>query len=738
MWKNSNCNTVQKYLILIIFALFISIYICSCASNNGSGQTTTNEDMISVDPKERYYVSEVYSLGVDGYILEDILDSDDGKIAELYTYDAEQVYSYKLCLYDSSSKKWGSYIDIDNSGVILGGFCPIANDRVVASTYYGFDVFDLNTGALVGQNNDLFVLLNENLPKIFKRDNGFVIVKSDCLYLIGEDYKEESKIDLPEAGMIPFNAYFYRDGKDYLVLEIDGCFQYYEVDFDGKTITPLCTNEDLGLGYFTVYDTGGYAFDSYKGIIYELDPSNKTKKELAYTENMLIKPILSHSFDPEWRIFGENDYVIIHHNFSRQTEVLFMVTDTEYDLSQRTRLSVRGYGAGNDVSLSYAAYLYNTSQNKYLINIENYDEDEYGYQNATEAQESRLKLLKDFTSGKAPDIFYGNGFDYDQMGRSGLVMDLSDYIKDSKNINEDMISKNIYDLYYEDGHCYKLFPGYSMYGLWSSEEFTGNNDNMTLEDLESSTYSSRIFGDEYACNIADYAIRYPIKRLIKDGEFIDETELEKIIKFAIDNGNSPSSAINYFASSSTVGSKETTVYPGYISYINVYHSEQYGMEKELRFVGFPTLNGSVHVACPFGLVAVSAGTDHPEECMKFIEFLFSDEVQKADLVNNIIPVNKAIYDEVLDIALDRSKIGDDMYYRMFFGDTENGATYTQEEVESYRRATESVDTIMIMDWGLYNIIAEEVNSYYSQHKDIKDIAHSMRSRIELYIEENYK
>ena len=737
--RNSDRALLHKLTISVVYAVCICIPICSCTpSDKGGVQTTAGEDTISVDPQDRYYVSEVYNVGVDGYSLDAIADADDGKIAVFYTFDGEQVFSYKLRSFDNSSKEWGDCIDIDDSGFVMGGFCPIGNDRIVTSTYYGFDVFDVNTGTLLEQNDELFTILEGILPTIYRRDNGFVMVKTDCMYLIGEDYKEVSRIQLPEAELIPTNAYFYRDGKDYLVLGIENYFQYYEVDFSAKTLIPLCSNEDLGLSYDAVCGTGGYAFDDYEGIIYEVDPLNKTKRELAYTGNMLIKPTLSSSWDPEWHIFDESDYTIVYYNSSRQVEILFMVPDTEYHLAQRTRLSVRGYAAGDSKPLAYAAYLYNISQDKYLMSIENYDEDEYGYQNAVEAQESRLKLLKDFTSGKAPDIFYGNGFDYDQMGRSGLVMDLSDFVKDSRNISEDKISKNIYDLYFEDGHCYKLFPGYSMYGLWSSEEFTGDNDNMTLEELASSNYSPRIFGDEYACNIADYAIRYPIKRLIKNGEFIDESELEKIIRFAIDNGNSPNTSNNYFASSSTVGSKETSVYPTYISFINVYHSEQYGMDSKLRFVGFPTLDGSVHAGYPFGLVAVSAGTKYPEECMKFIDILFSDEVQKADLVNNIIPVNKTIYDEALDMAQDRSKIGDDMYYRQFFGDPDMGENYSSEEIASYRKATESVDTIMIMDWGLYNIITDEVNSYYQQKKDIKDIAHSMRSRIELYIEENYK
>ena len=68
----------------------------------------------------------------------------------------------------------------------------------------------------------------------------------------------------------------------------------------------------------------------------------------------------------------------------------------------------------------------------------------------------------------------------------------------------------------------------------------------------------------------------------------------------------------------------------------------------------------------------------------------------------------------------------------------NSVNYSKAGIESYRRAVESVDTMDIMDWGLYNIINEEINSRYLEKKEIKDIAHSMRSRIVLYIEENYK
>ena len=34
-------------------------------------------------------------------------------------------------------------------------------------------------------------------------------------------------------------------------------------------------------------------------------------------------------------------------------------------------------------------------------------------------------------------------------------------------------------------------------------------------------------------------------------------------------------------------------------------------------------------------------------------------------------------------------------------------------------------------------VVEEINSYYLQKRSVKDIAHSLRSRLDVYVKENY-
>ena len=749
---------VKRSIISIMILMLAGVPFCSCSrTDKDELPAVTSGTGIEVpqDPADRYYLTDEFSLdiGDDSYRCGDeVLDTDDGKIAVFRRWDTTDngtVCSYKISKHTDGTNEWNTVIDIEDAGVLLGGFCTIGNNRIAACTYYGFNVYDLNSGALVEQIDDLFVLTDDTIPMMYRRGDDLVIVKRDYVYLIGNDYSVKSRIPITEEEVcLAWNGFFTRGGRDFLVYSVGNStiLQYYEVDFDRETFTYCCSSGDLGTEGDTdeICGTGGYVIDDNTGIIYELDPGNRTKREIAYIDNMLIRPSLSLGFDPMWFVFGENDYGILYGNDNAPSDFAILIPDTASNLVNRTRLYVRGYTARGDDILEHAAYKYNTSQDKFLITVENFENNGYGYLDPAKAQEVKLSLIKDFVSGNAPDIFYGHEFDYDQMGRSGLVMDLTDLLKDSKTVNKDTISRNIYDIFCEDGHCYKVFAGYVLDGYWSNSKFTGGNDNMTLDDLLASDYSPSLFGDEYAYAIADYAIRYPLDRLIDNGEFISEEDLEKIIQFAIDNGIGPYSQNSFFLDLSVIDSKQISLVRRGVGFVSTFMSHQYYMKDELKYVGYPTLNGSAHVAYPCELLAVSADTKYPEECKKFIEILFSDEIQKTLLIQNEIPVKKAIFDEGLEISQDRSKIGDDKYYRIAFGNPEyseeedNSLKYTEELIESYRRAVGTVDTIEVIDWGLYDIIKEEINSYYLQKKDVKEIAHSMRSRIVLYIEENYK
>ena len=66
---------------------------------------------------------------------------------------------------------------------------------------------------------------------------------------------------------------------------------------------------------------------------------------------------------------------------------------------------------------------------------------------------------------------------------------------------------------------------------------------------------------------------------------------------------------------------------------------------------------------------------------------------------------------------------------------DNGIT-DPDPAEDYFSAMSCVSVIQTNDWGIFNIITDEMASY-SQGKSIEEIAESLQSRLNLYIDENY-
>lgn len=58
--------------------------------------------------------------------------------------------------------------------------------------------------------------------------------------------------------------------------------------------------------------------------------------------------------------------------------------------------------------------------------------------------------------------------------------------------------------------------------------------------------------------------------------------------------------------------------------------------------------------------------------------------------------------------------------------------------DATNESIDSIDSVISYDWGLYNIICDEIDSYYIQGKSEDEIAKTLQSRIDLYVAENYK
>ena len=112
--------------------------------------------------------------------------------------------------------------------------------------------------------------------------------------------------------------------------------------------------------------------------------------------------------------------------------------------------------------------------------------------------------------------------------------------------------------------------------------------------------------------------------------------------------------------------------------------------------------------------------------------LLPDTQKKIALTHNI-PVNSEVLGLMYESAQDPDHVSDEDMKRFVLGHE----AVSVEVIEDYQEFIDSVDTVYTSDWGAYNIINEEISSYYTQQRSIEQIAETLDKRLTLYVQENY-
>lgn len=718
----------MKRIVPVLFALLLVIFTSSCSDDSemnsedyglsNAERTCYSAQSLHLDVGQECGTTGVFKIG--------------NKVCLhtwTFTDSSRETRVSKLFLIDPNSGSQIFAFDYAREDVL--SICSADENTIVASNPLGFELIDANTGNSLGE----FIVeeaTETSANNVASCDDGFVFVTSNEIIKYSSDGSLRKTITFSEPLYFEDDPYFYKNEHEYLKT-YDSTF--YELDFDRGHMNMVANPSMLRISESYLSTYGRYAYDDFNGIIYELNLEESVIVPCAYINNMLIRPSQGNSYNMKRLYVIDNDeFVWIDKYPNGVYDIQFLSQDDSLNFTDRTRLTVKGYNVTNDYVLRYAAYLYNSSQEEYFVSIEEFDP-EYGYSDARSAQENTLQLIQEFSSGNAPDIFYGNNFDYDHWGASGMVIDLSPYLENTSI------------------PCYQVYAGYRVFGLYAdSSSVRLNEDNIHFFDNPS--IANGLLNYYRASDIVDYAIRYSLrKQMYENGRALNEEEIEEILNIAFQYGVSEEEKFNAntFGNVTAYDVGDISLQQLDIGSLAEYILYQSAMGDELKYLGYPSIHVCAHVADPIGLVAVSASTEHPEACCEFIDYMFSYEVQESIIAHQCIPINREVFDRYIDMMSDIENINvsnpteriikDTMLnQRLFYRDDIRQEGYYQPtltDINNYIEIATSVDSLNTIDWGVYNIIAEEVESYYLQNKPIPEIAEALHSRLLLYVQENY-
>ena len=712
-----------------IFAISILpvLFLGACGIKQEPSDTIGN-----ADAENTYYSS--YSMLIEANGIRNVLNMDN-QICLVAGIDSgvetEQIYRIVMVDRDKHVISSSCDVTVKNSS---GSFCSTTDNKLVCAKMGGYCIIDPLTGEIEAEES-VAGLMSDDIPSVASCDEGFVYITSEMIYRVSGDGKIIDSMKNDTEGTLSYkNDFFCQNGHKYLLTTEDGSAfaNYYEVDFDAHSTELVLTDKDINVDPWSVYEYGRYSFDNYNGIIYELDMEHSAKRICAYTGNMLIKPVAG-AYDRLY-ILDNDTFVTTNYNSRSIMEIVVITRDDSLDMKSREIIKVAGDYVKNDKSLALAAYQYNMSQNKYFVTVDNWGDDNK-WADSKEAESRNYRLIKQMQSGDAPDILYGYSLDYNYLGRIGVVLDLMPYIRNSSVVTRENLNDHLFDLMTKDGHCYQLFNGFALNGFCGvsngdSEDGIGFYSNDIIKDSLRYKYSS--------VDLLNFMLGYPIEQLSSSGGFVDEDQITAAVELSTSLGFSSIEQNDpvYFTdgSGSITYGTNGTIPALFLSAGN----------GAFEFYGFPTFGGNCKCIETMGLTAITSGSKHPDACFEFLEYLYSYEAQRMVISDRFLPVTDDSYNEYKRMMSTPGAIPQDDYVMLSLaaelfelrGDKAVYRTIPDTFFDNLDRAVNSVNKVMYVDFAIYNILSDELNSYYIQGKTPRDIASSLRSRLLLYIREN--
>lgn len=558
--------------------------------------------------------------------------------------------------------------------------------------------------------------------------DGFVIVGASTIARYSDDGELRNTVKTDFSCYVDRVGFFEDNGKYYVIEEKElGDLIYHEVLFETGSCPSLVRSIDIGVDGMNVAEQYYFNPDGE----YKVNLSEMQTECLADWNCIDIQPPKKalNSLSQKYQLDDER-FAISYEYRDRSAEVLLFHYDPSIDRSQIETITIGGYGVYDDPVLQWTVYTFNTSNQDYRVVLEDYGE-RFELDSQENRKKTNLALTQYFNDGNTPDIFYGPRFDYAYMGRNGMVVDMVDYINSMEQSDSIMTDASQRLMYDANGACYQLFSGYVMHGYYIQESVLEAVTDTSIRSLYQYAESQGIpYSVTSAANIVDEGIRYNFADLFGayDGKKkITREDLETIVSIAL----SLPASNNHYADEEDVKNGRALMTPA-IGYCYI-SAENAGMDS-FHYIGFPSIHDSVHLAVPQSCMAISTTAKNKDICWKVLATLLSDNAQKQTILSGYIPVTQKALDIFCELALHPESVTDDVLTGCITGDK----GIDQADVDAFLKEISTVDTIATYDWGLFDIIRDEINSYYSQNRSPAQITGTLEQRLTLYMQENYQ
>ena len=277
--------------------------------------------------------------------------------------------------------------------------------------------------------------------------------------------------------------------------------------------------------------------------------------------------------------------------------------------------------------------------------------DDYSVYNTEDDYQAGLKQLnQEIISGNIPDIFSMDGLPYDVYASKGLLLDLKARLNSDPDFRMEDYLENVFKAVERDGKIYSIIPAFTLETLTAKESLVGKTSGWTMEDLQ-----KLIKANPQAAVFSDTTREAALRILLEENmdafidpetgactfnspAFVQLLELVKTFPETIDWEKLYNDDPTYWErQEGQYREGRTLLMDSYLSSYTAIRDLYYQFDSDCTFIGFPGAKGSGAVIQPNMEIAISGRTKLDDQCWDFLRYVLSEEYQ-SDLGDWCFPV----------------------------------------------------------------------------------------------------
>ncbi len=755
---------MQKKVISIILTI-IMLFSCAGCENSGSSSSKEAGSITEHEPDFSYVNESIAEFRLDG-------------VLTFNAYEDELIlvgYANGTIINGHGSEEWAlniKVIDLTVDGQLRSEaeFTLPANDMTPLSADIAEDgsVWILCTDGNLEEKTysvECYDRNGEHIDTIIPDLSGFitkgglklVVCKNISFFISADDLENSYAAFYDEEG----NSLYEIEGLKGLCELLDGRLiakrvlgsttSFSEIDIEAQSFGKEYT---LELDMYAYYNGGNANYEMLEVspdavYAYQLSEGKRTKLFDWVSQGIFYTNTSRQVICLDEYLYGIDTTDSVDERMVRvlrftQTELQHQTTETKdgQRLTASGKKIIQVSAFQSSTTLKESATTFNKINPEYEVQIKIYGDNEDAFN-------------MDIISNNIPDVFFlGQEAPLEYYSQKGLLTDLYEFMdNDPETCREDYV-ESVLKVLEEDGKLYGIPERFLVNTVVGRVSDVGTDTGWTWEDLNGLMGSKAVgtipmaryplgttkpkitcedFFNQVFATMGSIFIDYKEKKSYFETAAF--TELLKNAKFYYPQG------VDYEVTEEAFLAGNPMLMICQLRSFDAQYTtgiELRYLGEEISYIGYPSMNGAGGSGFEFyNLIAISAKSDMKEGAWEYLKFVLTDyqhHFAKSNEISNHFPINRSALEEYAQKEL-IPYYGPDGYTDMY------GNYYRDPTEKDIQKIYDLIDSITVQYTStyktaqIYQIVEEEVSSYFNNHKTAEEVAAIIQNRVGLFLME---